>query len=138
VIGLKDASGGVTYCQDLLSRAGAGRIQVLCGDDPLTLPMLSVGAVGVISVTSNVYPRQVSEIVELARAGRFDAARERHLAQFALHRGMFSEPNPAPVKAALVQQGTFASPSVRPPLVEASAACRGHLAELMAAYEARS
>jgi len=138
VVGLKDASGGVTYCQDVLSRLGGDRLAILCGDDPLTLPMLSVGAVGVISVTSNVYPRQVSEVVELARAGRFDAARKEHLAQFPLHRALFAEPSPAPVKAALAQQGVFASASVRPPLVEASASCRGRLAELMAGFEARS
>lgn len=137
VIGLKDASGGVTYCQELLSRAGK-RITVLCGDDPLTLPMLSVGARGVISVTSNVYPREISEVVELALAGRYDAACERQLAQYALHRALFAEPSPAPVKAALAQKGIIASASVRPPLVEASAACRGRLAELMAAYEGRA
>jgi 4-hydroxy-tetrahydrodipicolinate synthase len=138
VVALKDASGNVTYCQELLSRSGGDRIAVLCGDDALNLPMLSVGAVGVISVTSNVYPRQVSEVVELARAGRFDAARERHLLQFPLHRALFLEPSPAPVKAALQQKGVFAGASVRPPLVEASAACRGRLSELMAAYEAGS
>jgi 4-hydroxy-tetrahydrodipicolinate synthase len=137
VIAIKDASGGVTYCQELLTRASR-RVQVLCGDDPLTLPMVSVGAVGVISVTSNVYPRQVSEIVELARAGRYDQARERHLAQFAIHRAFFMEPSPAPVKAALAQRGIFASASVRLPLVEASAACRERLAELFSAYEARA
>jgi len=133
VVGLKDASGGVTYCQDLLSQVG-NRITVLCGDDPLTLPMLSVGATGVISVTSNVYPREISEVVELARAGRYDAARERHVAQFAVHRALFSEPSPAPVKAALQRKGLFATLTVRPPLLEASDACRGRLTEIMAAY----
>lgn len=137
VVALKDASGGVTYCQDLLSRVG-NRITVLCGDDPLTLPMLSVGAKGVISVTSNVYPREISEVVELALAGRYEAACQKHVAQFALHRALFSEPSPAPVKAALVLRGIIASASVRPPLLEASAGCRGRLAELMAAYEGRA
>jgi 4-hydroxy-tetrahydrodipicolinate synthase len=137
VIGIKDASGGVTYCQDLLSRAG-DRIVVLCGDDALTLPMISVGAAGVISVTSNLYPREISEVVEHARAGRLAEARARHVAQFQLHRALFAEPSPAPVKAALQRKGLFAFASVRPPLVEASEACRGLLTEVMAAFEARA
>jgi len=133
VVALKDASGGLMYCQELIARA-ADRITVLSGDDPLTLPMLSVGAKGVISVTSNVYPRAVAEVVEQAAAGKWSEAKATHRALFPVHRGLFLEPSPAPVKAALVNQGIFASASVRPPLVEASATCRGRLAELMAAY----
>lgn len=135
VVALKDASGGLMYCQELIARAG-DRITVLSGDDPLTLPMLSVGVKGVISVTSNVYPRAVTEVVEQAAAGKWDEAKATHRALFPLHRGLFVEPSPAPVKAALVNQGTFTHATLRPPLVEASATCRGRLAELMAAYGA--
>jgi 4-hydroxy-tetrahydrodipicolinate synthase len=137
VVGLKDASGGVTYCQELLSRSG-DRITVLSGDDPLTLPMLSVGARGVISVTSNVLPRAVVEVIEDFNAGRVAAARAKHLALFPVHRALFTEPSPAPVKAALAGRGLFASASVRPPLVEASATCKGFLAEVLSVFEARS
>ncbi len=137
VVALKDASGGVTYCQELLSRA-KDRITVLCGDDPLTLPMLSVGARGVISVTSNVYPRAVAEVVELAQAGRFDVARERHAALFPVHRELFTEPGPAPVKAALVLKNLFASAELRAPLVEASPTCKRRLSEGLGAYEAHA
>jgi len=137
VIGLKDASGGVLYCQELFSRAKE-RIVVLCGDDPLTLPMMSVGARGVISVTSNVYPRLVCEVVEHALGGRWDQARERHASLFPLHRELFSEPSPAPVKAALVHRGLFASAEVRPPLVEASPTCKRRLVEMLGAFEARA
>jgi 4-hydroxy-tetrahydrodipicolinate synthase len=137
VVGLKDASGTLTYCQELLSRSG-DRITVLSGDDPLTLPMLSVGAKGVISVTSNVYPRAVSEVIEDFVAGRAQAAAAKNLALYPVHRALFSEPNPAPVKGALAAKGIIASAAVRPPLVEASPTCRGRLAEIMTAYEARS
>lgn len=137
VVALKDASGGVLYCQELLARA-KDRITVLCGDDPLTVPMMSVGVRGVISVTSNVYPRAVSEVVEHALAGRWDQARERHASLFPLHRELFSEPSPAPVKAALAHRGLFANAELRSPLVEASPTCKRRLAELLATYEARA
>jgi 4-hydroxy-tetrahydrodipicolinate synthase len=136
VVGLKDASGGVVYCQELLARSG-DRISVLSGDDPLTLPMLAVGARGVISVTSNVAPRAVAEVIEDFAAGRIADARAKNLALYPVHRALFSEPSPAPVKAALVTKGWFASESVRPPLVEASPTCKGRVAEVLSVLEAR-
>jgi 4-hydroxy-tetrahydrodipicolinate synthase len=135
VVALKDASGGVMYCQELLARA-KDRITVLSGDDPLTLPLMSVGAQGVISVTSNALPRAVAEVVEEARAGRFDRAREKHAALFQVHRELFSEPSPSPIKAALAHKGVIASAEVRPPLVAASPTCSRRVAEALAAYEA--
>lgn len=135
VVGLKDASGNVLYAQDLLGKA-RDRLVVMSGDDPLTLPLMSLGARGVISVTSNVYPKGVVESVEAALAGQYELALRRHRALYPLHRGLFLEPSPSPVKAALVQRGIFADASVRPPLAEATPTLRGRLAELMAAYEA--
>jgi 4-hydroxy-tetrahydrodipicolinate synthase len=137
VVALKDASGGVMYCQELLARA-KDRITVLSGDDPLTLPLLSVGAQGVISVTSNVLPRAVAECVEEARAGRYDRAREKHAALFPLHRELFSEPSPAPIKAALALRGVIASAEVRSPLVAASPTCSRRVAEVLGAVEAHA
>jgi len=137
VVGLKDASGNVTYCQDLLSRSG-DRVTLLSGDDPLTLPLLSVGAKGVISVTSNVYPRAVAEVVDDFAAGRAPAAAAKHRALYPVHRALFAEPSPAPVKAALAAKGVFSNAVVRPPLVDASPTCRGRLLEVMTAYEARA
>ncbi len=134
VIGLKDASGGVLYCQDLLQRA-KDRILVLSGDDPLTLPLMSVGAKGVISVTSNLYPREVNEVVEDALAQRYADAGRKHARLYPLHRGLFVEPNPQPIKAALAHKGMM-SASLRPPLIEASPGCVQQLAELIARYEA--
>jgi 4-hydroxy-tetrahydrodipicolinate synthase len=137
VVALKDASAGVIYCQELLGRA-KDRIVVLSGDDALTLPMMSVGARGVISVTSNVYPRAVCEVVEHGLAGRWDQARERHASLFPVHKELFTEPSPAPVKAALAQRGLFASADLRPPLVEASPTCKRRLVEVLGAFEARA
>jgi 4-hydroxy-tetrahydrodipicolinate synthase len=134
VVGIKDATGHVLHCQELISRAKRP-ISVLSGDDVLTVPMMSVGATGVISVTSNVYPKQVSELVRDALAGRVLDAGKKHVAMFAVHKAMFSEANPSPVKAALELKGRMSS-SVRLPLVEASAECRARLSAAMAEYEA--
>jgi 4-hydroxy-tetrahydrodipicolinate synthase len=114
VIGLKDASGNVTYCQSLLSRVGS-RISVLSGDDALSLPMMAVGAVGVISVTSNVLPAAVGRVVHAALEGRFDAAMKEHHRLLQVHDAMFCAPSPGPVKAALAHRGLI-QPYIRPPL----------------------
>jgi len=135
VVGVKDATANVLYCQELMSRAG-DRVTVMCGDDALTLAMMSVGARGVISVTSNVYPKQVEQAVVEALEGRWDSARRRHFALLPVHRAMFCEPSPQPVKAALALEGRMTS-AVRPPLVEASERCRSRVAEEMRRYEAR-
>jgi 4-hydroxy-tetrahydrodipicolinate synthase len=134
VAALKDATGGVNYCQELLSRA-TRNILVLAGDDALTLPLMSVGARGVVSVTSNLYPRAVSEVVEDALAGRYLEAIAKQKKLFPVHRCLFVEPNPQPIKAALALKGRM-SASVRLPLIEASAGCRAQLAEALRAYEA--
>jgi 4-hydroxy-tetrahydrodipicolinate synthase len=135
VVGIKDASGNVLFCQELMSKA-RGRIVDLSGDDPLTLPMLAVGAQGVISVTSNLYPRQTSEVVADALAGKWADAQRKNLLLFPLHRGLFTEPSPAPIKAALALKGMM-SASVRLPMTEATDACRANLAQLIKAYEAQ-
>lgn len=134
VVGVKDATGNVQSCQKLLAKAG-DRVAVMSGDDPLTLPMMSVGARGVISVTSNVYPKQVSAVVADAAAGRWDDARRKHFALLPVHAAMFVEPNPQPVKAALALKGGMRA-TVRAPMVDASEECRKAVAEAMKEYEA--
>lgn len=135
VVGLKDASGNVLYCQELMGKA-RGRIIDLSGDDPLTLPLMAVGARGVISVTSNLYPRQVSEVVGDALSGKWADAERKNARLYALHRALFSEPSPAPIKAALALKGLVKN-SLRLPLVEATSGCKEELARLIDAYEAR-
>ena len=134
VVGFKDATGNVIHCQELFLRAKRP-ISILSGDDALTVPMMSVGATGVISVTSNVYPKQVSEMVADALAGRFLEAGKKQVAMFAVHKAMFSEASPSPAKAALALKGRI-NASVRLPLVEATPECRARLSAVMAEYEA--
>ena len=133
VVGIKDASGNAFFVQELQNKA-RGRIVDLSGDDPLTLPLMAVGARGVISVTSNLYPRQVSEVVADALAGKWAEAERKSTALFPLHRALFSEPSPAPIKAALALKGMM-NASVRLPIVEASEECRSLLARLISSYE---
>ncbi|HEY3237055.1 MAG TPA: 4-hydroxy-tetrahydrodipicolinate synthase [Polyangiaceae bacterium] len=134
VIAIKDATGNIAYCQELLRRAEE-RVTVLSGDDPLTLALMSLGARGVISVTSNLYPRQVGAVVADILDGRWNEALRKHRALLPVHRGLFLEPNPQPVKAALALRGLM-SPAVRPPLVEASSDCVEKLRAVIQAYEA--
>lgn len=134
VVAIKDASGNVLYCQELLQRAG-DRVTVICGDDALTLPMMSVGAKGVISVTSNLYPAEVEEVTQLILAGNFAAARIKHAALFPFHRALFSEPSPQPTKGILAAKG-FMHPTAREPMIEASEATVEKLRALCAAFEA--
>jgi 4-hydroxy-tetrahydrodipicolinate synthase len=134
VVGIKDASGNVLFCQELMLKA-RGRIVPLSGDDPLTLSLMAVGAQGVISVTSNLYPRQVGEVVSDALGNRWADAERKNSRLFALHRALFSEPSPAPIKAALAMKG-IGLPSVRLPIVEATEACRENLAQLIKIFEA--
>jgi 4-hydroxy-tetrahydrodipicolinate synthase len=135
VVGIKDATGNVLRCQEMKRRLG-DRLTILSGDDALTLPMMSVGASGVISVTSNVRPREVSEVTRLVAAGQWEAARAAHLALLELHGLMFVEPNPAPAKAALAGEGKM-SAAVRLPLVPASEGLRRSIASAMARLGAR-
>ncbi len=112
VVGIKEASGNVDQTVEILRGCG---ITVLSGDDSLTLPLMSVGAKGVISVAANVVPKMVVDLVDLAAAGDFAGARELHFRLFPLFKGLFVETNPIPVKAAMVLLGRI-GPELRLPL----------------------
>lgn len=123
VVAVKEAAGSV----DRVSRLKAAcEIEVLSGDDGLTLPMMSVGACGVISVASNVAPKAVADLVHAAAAGRWDEARALHYKYYALFNDVFIETNPIPIKAALEMAGL--GPAVyRLPLCEMAPANRDKL-----------
>lgn len=114
IVAIKEATGNVIRTQTILSRFG-DRFAVLAGDDALTLPVLAVGGHGVVSVTSNRYPRAVSTVVDRFRAGDLAGARAAHLALVPVHDAMFVETNPGPVKFSLADAGRIA-PEVRLPL----------------------
>lgn len=116
---LKEAQGHVDRVTRLREACG---IPILSGDDALTLPFISLGAVGVVSVASNVVPAELVALVRDALAGRRAEALAAHEALTPLFRALFQETNPIPVKAALKLLGVFPSDEVRLPLVPASPA----------------
>jgi 4-hydroxy-tetrahydrodipicolinate synthase len=115
IVATKEASGLLPQITDIIARRPAG-FSVLSGDDEVTLPMLALGADGLISVVSNVVPRLAAELVRLGRAGDFAGARERHMRVLPLLRAAFVETNPIPIKAALWMMGRFQN-VLRSPLV---------------------
>jgi 4-hydroxy-tetrahydrodipicolinate synthase len=134
VVATKEATGNVLRAQEIARRLGS-RISILSGDDALTLAMIAVGARGVISVTSNVLPLQVSRATRLALDGRFDEARRAHLALMPVHEAMFLEANPSPVKAALALHGAM-KPTMRSPLVGVTEATKRKIAAALEASRA--
>ena len=103
IIAIKEAAGSVDRVSTI--KAAIPEFTVLSGDDSLALPMISVGAEGVISVASNVIPREMGEMVRLARAGDFAAARALHFKYYSLFHDLFIDVNPVMVKEALALMG---------------------------------
>jgi 4-hydroxy-tetrahydrodipicolinate synthase len=123
VVAIKEAAGNVDRVSAIRN---ACELTILSGDDSLTLPMISVGASGVISVASNVIPAEVSNMVRLARMDKFAEARELHRLYYPLFRDLFIDTNPIPVKAALAMMGRIQS-AYRLPMCEPSEKIREQL-----------
>ncbi len=115
VCAIKEAAGSVDRVSAI--RQVAPELTVLSGDDGLTLPMIAVGAEGVISVSSNIIPRAMSDLVRHALEGRFAEARALHELYYRLFCDLFCDTNPIPVKAALAMMGKI-QPIYRLPLCE--------------------
>jgi 4-hydroxy-tetrahydrodipicolinate synthase len=129
IVGIKEGSGSVQQASDIAQSCG-DRLTVLSGDDPLTLPMMAVGAKGVITVTANVMPKEMAQLVASFLAGRVDEARRIHFALSPLFAALFYETNPIPVKEALGMMGKI-DPELRLPLCAMSADNRSQLSRVM-------
>jgi 4-hydroxy-tetrahydrodipicolinate synthase len=129
IVGIKEGSGSVQQASDIAQACG-DRLTVLSGDDPLTLPMMAVGAKGVITVTANVMPKDMAQLVASFLAGRLDEARRIHFALSPLFAALFYETNPIPVKEALGMMGKI-DPELRLPLCAMSADNRTQLARVL-------
>ncbi|MHB8248032.1 MAG: 4-hydroxy-tetrahydrodipicolinate synthase [Acidithiobacillus sp.] len=114
IVGIKEASGKVERVGEILHLCGE-QLRVFSGDDGAALGALAAGASGVISVTANVAPRAMAELCEAALAGDFLRARAINASLIALHRDLFVESNPIPVKWALQEMGHI-GPALRLPL----------------------
>jgi 4-hydroxy-tetrahydrodipicolinate synthase len=129
IVGIKEGSGSVQQASDIAQTCG-DRLTVLSGDDPLTLPMMAVGAKGVITVTANVMPKEMAQLVASFLAGRLDEARRIHFALSPLFAALFYETNPIPVKEALGMMGKI-DPELRLPLCAMGADNRNQLARVL-------
>jgi len=118
VVGIKEAGGSCDRVSQLRAALGP-RFEILSGDDSLTLPFMAVGAQGVISVVSNVAPREVSRMVKAFAAGQSRKALQLHQKLYPLFKDLFIETNPVPVKAALAMMGVIKE-EYRLPLVPLS------------------
>lgn len=125
VVAVKEATGSMQRVIDIRERVG-DRFSLLSGDDFTVLPFIACGGRGVISVTSNVAPRQMGDLVRAARAGDLEKARALQVALNELNTCLFLESNPIPVKAALHLLGHFAD-EVRLPLTPATESTRERL-----------
>ena len=101
---IKEASGIIEQCMEIVQNRPEG-FSVLSGDDLLTLPLMSCGFDGVISVIANAYPSEFSSIVKEALAGNFEAARQHHYRLLNMMQLLFADGNPGGVKAALSEMG---------------------------------
>lgn len=118
IVAVKEATGSVAHASETIQ--ACPDVDVLSGDDPLTLPIISVGGVGVVSVISNLAPDRVRKMVDLAMAGDFAAAQVEHNALYGLAKSLLSlEPNPVGVKTAMRMLGRDGG-ALRLPLAPAS------------------
>lgn len=133
---LKEAGGNVDRVDQIIQALGDS-VTVLSGDDSLTLPFMAVGAQGVISVATNLYPREISQMVAHALAGDYAKARALHQRLYPVFKGIFLESNPSPIKAAMARAGLISTDEVRLPLCPMTAANRKTLFGVLAAYEGK-
>ena len=131
IVGIKEAGGNADRVSQLRAVLGA-RFNILRGDDSLTLPFMSVGADGVISVASNIIPREVSHMVKAFAMGKHSVALKLHQKFYPVFKDLFIETNPTPVKAALAMMGVCEE-EYRLPLVKMSAKNRETLRETLIA-----
>ena len=129
VIGIKDATGNFDRGCELIARAPAG-FSVMSGDDASALALLLMGAKGNISVVANVAPRLMHEMCAAAVRGDLAKARELHFRMMGLHRHLFCEANPIPVKWACHQLGLI-GPGIRLPLTPLSVDCQERVRQAM-------
>jgi 4-hydroxy-tetrahydrodipicolinate synthase len=130
---IKEAGGSVDRVDQIISALG-NDITVLSGDDSLTLPFMAVGAKGVVSVASNLLPREVGKLVSLALANEYPKARALHRRLYPVFKTLFIESNPSPVKLAMTEAGIIGSEEVRSPLCGLSPASRKTLLDCLAAF----
>lgn len=133
IVSIKEASGSVERVGDLRRRL-PDAFTILSGDDSLTLPFMAVGAAGVVSVASNLFPSDVCALVRACESGDLKLAEKLHSKLLPVFKDLFIEPNPVPVKTALGWRGVM-SGEVRLPLCEMSEANQARLRKTLEEFE---
>jgi 4-hydroxy-tetrahydrodipicolinate synthase len=133
IVAIKEASGSVERVGELRRRLPEA-FTIVSGDDSLTLPFMSVGAVGVVSVASNLFPAEVCALVRFCESGDYKSAQALQRKLLPLFKDLFIEPNPVPVKTALAWRGAM-SGEVRLPLCEMSEPNQFRLRKTLEALE---
>jgi len=133
IVSIKEASGSVERVSELRARLPEA-FTILSGDDSLTLPFMSVGAVGVVSVASNLFPAEVCALVRAFESGNMTEGEKLHHKLFPRFKALFIEPNPVPVKTALGWRGAI-SGECRLPLCEMTEANQLRLRKTLDDFE---
>jgi len=133
IVSIKEASGSVERVGEL-RRLLPESFTILSGDDSLTLPFMAVGAAGVVSVASNLFPSEVCALIRTCESGDLKSAERWHRKLLPLFKDLFIEPNPVPVKTALGWRGAM-SGEVRLPLCEMSKANQARLRNTLEQFE---
>ena len=134
ILGVKEAGGSVERVSEISALCD---IPIMCGDDSLTVPMMSVGARGVISVASNIIPAELKTMVDVCAKGDFAAALKLHRRYYRLFKDLFIESNPIPIKAAMAMLGMIRE-EYRLPLCEMAPANREKLKQTLSAALGKS
>ncbi|MBQ9162409.1 MAG: 4-hydroxy-tetrahydrodipicolinate synthase [Clostridia bacterium] len=129
IVGIKEASGQINRSADIIAACGDS-LPVFSGNDDMVVPLVSIGGRGVVSVISNLLPREMKQMCDLALSGDFAAAAKIQIELMPLINALFCEVNPVPVKMAATMMG-LCRPTVRLPLTEASDATKERLRILL-------
>lgn len=132
IVAIKEATGSLLQASEIIALCG-DKIDVISGDDFITFPLMACGGVGVISVTANIMPKEVADMVDFFNAGNMEGARQLHLKLLKISNAMFIETNPVPVKTALGFMGKCFD-DVRLPLAPMTEENNAKLAGIMKEY----
>jgi 4-hydroxy-tetrahydrodipicolinate synthase len=130
IIGIKEATGNVARVSETIYLINED-VLILSGDDALTLPMMVVGAKGVISVANNIIPKEISQMCKLVLEGKFEEAKKIHNQYWDLFKVLFIETNPIPVKTTAYLMGLIESLELRLPLYTMSKSNEEKLKEIL-------
>lgn len=132
IVGIKEASGQINRCAEIVAECSDG-MPIYSGNDDMVVPLIALGGLGVVSVISNLLPRETKRMCDLALSGDFAGAAREQTRLLPLIKALFCEVNPAPVKYAAQRMGLCGG-EVRLPLSEALPSTQKHLTELLCEY----